>query len=144
MLTAPPQRDSPWWRGFLYGSNNVETLEFQEYMATNPSAHAYYKDIIMPELQAGRLHCRSMHFEIICGLSLCGGVYVSEPREGDIYIEDWNVSSPELLHRHLEFGHVRTAWNIGIVEIDTTDGKCDLCHKRISGELSMIHKFHQL
>jgi hypothetical protein len=122
----------------------MDTEEFERYMASGPTAYAFYRDMIYPRIELGRLPHSSIWLEMICNLPMQGGVYVGEERESDVFIEDWNVSSPELLHRHPEFGWVRTAFDVGTVEVDTTDGKCDLCHKEISGELAMIHKFHQL
>ncbi len=131
-------------KGLIHGSNTMETKLMQEYFSKNPSANAYYRDFVLPDIKDGRVSNPSLHVDIICNLPMDGGMMIGEQREEDIFIDDWNVSSPELVHRHPEFGYLRVPGAQGIVEVDTTKGKCDLCHKVISGELDMIHTFYQI
>jgi hypothetical protein len=107
-------------------------------------APTYYREVIlaMPR-EDGIILGSEAHLKALSMLSV-GGLYVSEVDDQDIYVDGWRVNGSRLQHKHPEFGHIRTGWAEGIVEADLTDGRCDICHKEIPGEIDMMHSFYKL
>ncbi len=107
-------------------------------------AHDYYREVVlsMPK-EDGVILGAKEHLSALCNLSDMG-VYVSDPSPDDIYVDSWRVNGSYVTHRHSEFGLIETNWTTGVIECDLRDGKCDLCHKEISGEIQMMHNFYRL
>jgi len=105
----------------------------------------YYKEVIlsMPQTDGVILGAQT-HLDAMAALSR-GGLFVCEPDEGDIYVDCWDVSGPFLTHKHPEFGVVvDMGWTKGMVESDVWQGKCELCGKKIPGEIEMMYHFYRL
>ena len=68
--------------------------------------------------------------------------------EDTVYVDNWAVNEEFLFHKHPEFGEVFDVLMPGIstaeLEFTTRDGKCDLCHTQVPGELEFLHKMYQL
>ncbi len=105
----------------------------------------YYKEVIlsMPETDGVLLGAQE-HLDALAAIGH-GGLFVTEHDEADIYVDGWLVSGTFLTHKHPEFGVVcDMGWTEGIVEADVTRSKCELCSKRIPGEIEMMYHFYRL
>jgi hypothetical protein len=106
----------------------------------------YYREVIltMPE-EDGVLLGAQTHLDALSALGH-GGLFVIERDDTDIYVDDWMVSNPFFLtHKHPEFGELTNyGWAKGTVEADVHHSKCELCAKRIPGEIEMMHHFYRL
>jgi hypothetical protein len=118
-------------------------VEWMDKEYTNPVT--YYKEVIlsMPE-EEGVLLGAQTHLDALASLGH-GGLFVVERDEADVYVDDWNVAGTFLTHKHPEFGTVQHfGWANGMVEADVRHSKCELCGKRIPGEIEMMHHFYRL
>ncbi len=108
-------------------------------------APTYYKEVIlsMPRTD-GVVLGAGAHIEVISRLT-DNGIYVADLSDSDIYVDGWRVNGSYLTHKHPEFGYVETAWSEGVIEADVlSNGACDLCRKKIPGEIAMMHHFYRL
>ena len=86
-----------------------------------------------------------------------GNMYYSEKDE--FFVDNWSIQSPELYHRHKEFGNYMTIHGMEFMEYDKPDdpsyyrthvqwdaagGVCGLCDKHMPGEIMMMHNFYKL
>jgi hypothetical protein len=119
--------------------------ELHTFFQTKPSAHVYYREVVVPEMEAGELNHPDVHLQFITQLPLIGGIYYETPDASNIYVDNWHVSAEVLTHRHPEFGGGAKSCNFltRAVEVDVISGQCDLCRKKIPGEIQMMHWFHQ-
>ena len=119
------------------------TITWMDTEYTDPAT--YYKEVIltMPE-EDGVLLGAQTHLDALASLSH-GGLFVTESDARDVYVDGWNVSGNVLTHKHPEFGvATNRGWVKGVVESDVRQGVCELCAKRIPGEIEMMHHFYRL
>jgi hypothetical protein len=105
----------------------------------------YYKEVVltMPE-EDGVLLGAQTHLDALSALGH-GGMFVTEIDGGEVYVDGWNVNGNFLTHKHPEFGTVENyGWANGVVEVDVRGGRCELCRKKIPGEIEMMHHFYRL
>ena len=68
--------------------------------------------------------------------------------EDTVHVDNWAVNEEFILHKHPEFGRVTDLIthmpDKAELEFSIRDGKCDLCHTQVPGEIEFLHKMYQL
>ena len=106
----------------------------------------YYLGVVrqMPVDENGLVYGAEHHSRVLMYLSFTGVWEVCS--DDAVYIDDWNLSSPELTHRHRELGVRLSSYDNKHYssEFDVQQGKCVLCGEEVPGEYVMVHNFYRL
>ena len=112
------------------------------------TSEEYYRKVVTglpldPDDPRGEAVVDASFHADVCQMLARGGTYAISFNTGSpgIYVDNWNIDSPCLYHRHPELRVLGTKNNL---EWDVLDNRCTMCDKQIPGEIWMMWRLQQL